>query len=175
MVVVKEKEEFTLSEVQKLLKTEQHRLIHLCEKAVVTPDFEDSSGRGTVRRFSERNIFEFALALELRKFYLPVTYIASIIKILRAFESYASTKLEIFGLPGSLQNKSPVGLRIIIGEGKDLYFALRENRKTVYIGSLDLSSKSPNRLASFKSSAVDPTDHCISRLDIDLNRVASSY
>jgi DNA-binding transcriptional MerR regulator len=175
MEEVKEKEEYTLSEIQKLLKTEQHRLIHLCEKGVITPDFEDSSGRGTMRRFSERNLFEFAVALELRRFYLPLTYISPIIKVLRAFEGYAAKKLDLFSLPRSLQNQSAVGLRLIIGEGKDLYFALREKRKTVYIGSLDLSSKIPRRLNTLKSSTTNPTENNRSRLELDLNKVATSY
>src|ERR1700734_4138958 len=99
MSQVNEKVTYALAEVEKRLNVEQHRLIHLCEKEVVIPDFEDTKGRGTMRRFSERNLFEFALALELRRFSLPVAYIVPIMKILRTFEGYAAKEIKVFSLP----------------------------------------------------------------------------
>ena len=61
-----------LKEVQLRLGVPQHVLIHLCEKGVIEPDFADTSGRGKRREFSQRNLFEFAVALALRQFELPV-------------------------------------------------------------------------------------------------------
>src|ERR1700722_19333350 len=104
---------YTLQEIEKKLKVEQHKLIHLCEKGVIAPDFGDATGRGTMRRFSERNLFEFVVALELRRFSLPVAYIAPIIKVLRAFEAYAAKEIEVFALPQSLQNKPSMKLSIV--------------------------------------------------------------
>lgn len=75
----------TLKEVQLRLGVPQHILIHLCEKGVIEPDFAETSGRGKRREFSQRNLFEFAVALALRKFELPVAMTAFVIRVLRQF------------------------------------------------------------------------------------------
>jgi hypothetical protein len=62
----------TLREVQLRLGVPQHVLIHLCEKEVIIPDFNDTSGRGSRREFSRRNVFEFGVALTLRGFEISV-------------------------------------------------------------------------------------------------------
>lgn len=174
MVDVNKNESYTLSEIQGRLKVEQHRLIHLCEKGVITPDYEDASGRGTMRRFSERNLFEFALALELRHFLLPVAYIAPIIQVLEVFESYAAKKIHLFHLPESLQEKPAIGLKIIISEGKRLYFAFKQKRETSYLGSLDLSKKqNPKGLHGIHATSSDPTLSATSRFEVDLNKIAA--
>lgn len=172
MVAVNEKVVYTLQEIEKKLKTEQHRLIHLCEKGVVTPDFEDASGRGTVRRFSERNLFEFAVAFELRRFSLPVAYIAPLIKVLRAFEGYAAKEIEVFSLPKSLQNKPAVRLSIVIIDGRNLFFILRHKGETSYIGGLNLEASHSFR--DVKISHEDPTHSFTSRLEVDLTRIAQT-
>jgi hypothetical protein len=64
----KQSEQWTLTEAAGLLREPQHRLIYLCEKGVVRPDYEDAKGRGSSRRFSARNLLEFAVALRLREF-----------------------------------------------------------------------------------------------------------
>lgn len=176
MELVNKRDGYTLSEIEERLKVEQHRLIHLCEKGVITPDYEDASGRGTVRRFSERNLFEFAVALELRRFLLPIAYIAPIIRVLEAFEAYAAKKIKVFSLPESLQNKSAIGLRIIIVEGRYLYFALKQKRETNYIGNLDLSKGhfSSSALSGIRGTPQDPTMDVSSRFEVDLTKIAQS-
>lgn len=167
---------YALAEIEERLKVEQHRLIHLCEKQVITPDYEDAAGRGTMRRFSERNLFEFALALELRRFLLPVAYITPIIQTLRAFEAYAAKKLDAFRLPESLQERPTVGLHLIIVEGRHLFFALTHKKETVYIGQLDLSKSRgfKNALEEAKAHTQDPTLTATSRFEVDLNKIAES-
>ena len=75
----------TLKEVQLRLGVPQHVLIHLCEKGVIEPDLAQTSGRGKRREFSERNLFEFAVALALRRFELPVATTALVVRVLRSF------------------------------------------------------------------------------------------
>ena len=74
-----------MKEVQLRLGAPQHVLIHLCEKGVVEPDFAETEGRGKRREFSERNLFEFAVALTLRRFELPVATAAVVTRLLRSF------------------------------------------------------------------------------------------
>ena len=79
-------EDITLKQVQLRLGVAQHVLIHLCEKRVVEPDFADTSGRGKRRKFSQRNLFEFGVALALRKFELPISTVGLVVRLLRSFE-----------------------------------------------------------------------------------------
>jgi hypothetical protein len=175
MKKVNDTEVYSLKEIEEKLKTEQHRLIHLCEKGVIIPDVGDSSGRGTMRKFSERNLFEFALALELRRFLLPLNYIAPIMRVLEAFEKYAAKEVDVFKLPQSLQDKTSVGLKLVIAEGMKLIFVLKQGRSEIYLGQLDLESfsKKPS-LAGIRKTVEDPRSSFVSFIEVDLNKIAAS-
>jgi hypothetical protein len=116
--------EWTLSEVARLLAQSQHRLIYFCEKSVIIPDFGTASGRGSSRRFSARNLLEFAIALKLRELTLPVDTVAAVIHVLRAFETKVADEIKGFDLIHSLRGKNAPDLRIIISDGRLLYFSL---------------------------------------------------
>lgn len=79
-------EEWTLTEVAKLLQQPQHRLIYLCEKQVILPDKADAEGRGTSRRFFTRNMHEFSIALTISEFHFPVAMSGNLLYVLRSFE-----------------------------------------------------------------------------------------
>jgi hypothetical protein len=118
------REEWTLSEAARFLAEPQHRLIYLCEKGVVVPDLGNAKGRGSSRRFSARNLLEFAVALKLRELTLPVDSVAGIIYVLRAFEIKVADEIRDFDLVGGLRDKNAPDLRIIISDGRYLYFSL---------------------------------------------------
>jgi DNA-binding transcriptional MerR regulator len=115
--------EWTLSEAARLLGQPQHRLIYLCEKGVVHPDVEDARGRGSSRRFSARNLLEFAVALQLRALELPASAIGAITYTLRAFERQVQRQTPDFRLPESLRGPGAPDLRVLISDGR-LYVAL---------------------------------------------------
>ena len=99
--------EWSLSEAARLLHEPQHRLIYLCEKGVIVPDLGEAEGRGSSRRFSSRNLLEFALALRLRELTIPVGTVAAIVHVLRRFEK---TVAEHLGQPVSIdRNDARVG------------------------------------------------------------------
>ena len=100
---------WTLTAAARLLEEPQHRLIYLCEKGVVEPDVEDAGGRGSSRRFSNRNLLEFAVALCLRDLELPATAIATVVHVLRAFEGAVAREIGGFRLPESLLAKGAPG------------------------------------------------------------------
>lgn len=118
------REEWTLSEAARFLGEPQHRLIYLCEKGVVVPDLGNAKGRGSSRRFSARNLLEFAVVLKLRELTLPVDTVAAIIHVLRAFETKVADEIKGFDLIHSLRGKNAPDLRIIISDGRLLYFSL---------------------------------------------------
>jgi hypothetical protein len=132
---------WTLTAAARLLEEPQHRLIYLCEKGVVEPDVEDAEGRGSSRRFSNRNLLEFAVALRLRDLELPATVIAAIVHVLRAFEGVLARESAGFRLPESLQTEGAPDLRVVIGDGRRLYFTLGMNgRQATMFGGIDLDA-----------------------------------
>ena len=88
--------EWTLTEAARSLGEPQHRLIYLCEKGVVQPDLEEAKGRGSSRRFSARNLLEFAVALHLRELELPASIIGAVTYTLRAFERKVQAQMPTF-------------------------------------------------------------------------------
>lgn len=116
--------EWTLTEAARLLGEPQHKLIYLCEKGVVEPDVQDAEGRGSSRRFSARNLLEFAVALRLRALDLPASLIGAVVYLLRAFEKSMAKRASGFKLPESLQNRTGPDLRVVIDDGQRLYFTL---------------------------------------------------
>jgi DNA-binding transcriptional MerR regulator len=115
---------FTLTQAAKALGVAQHKLIHLCDKKVVVPDVRDARGRGSSRVFSTRNLFDFALALEMRKLELPVSFVQAVLRVLRAFEVEAKALLGEFPLPDSLLAAGTPRLTLLILDGERLYFRL---------------------------------------------------
>ena len=132
---------WTLSEVARLFGQPQHRLIHLCEKGVVRADFEEARGRGSSRRFSRRNLLQFAVALKLRELMVPVAPIGAVVHVLGAFERVLAREMPGFRLPGSLAESGAPELRVIITDGRILFFALHPKRGAPKVfGGVDLDA-----------------------------------
>lgn len=116
--------EFTLSQIGRILHEPQHRLIYLCEKGVVSPDFGEARGRGSSRRFSARNLLEFAIALKFRELMIPVTVIGTMLYVLREFAKRVRLEIPEFRLPHSLCEPKSPDLRIVVTDGPRLFFLL---------------------------------------------------
>ena len=126
------------------------QLISLCEKGVVQPDLEDAKGRGSSRRFSARNLLEFAVALRLRELELPASIIGAVTYTLRAFERKVQDQLRTFRLPESLRGAAAPDLRAIISDGR-LYLSLGTGKDVPKVyGGIDL-----RRIASGKVTIGD--------------------
>ncbi len=188
-----ERGDWTLTEAARLLDEPQHRLIYLCEKGAVEPDIQDAEGRGSSRRFSNRNLLEFAVALSLRDLELPAAMMAAVVHVLRAFEGAVGREISGFHLPDSLRTKGAPDLRVVIGDGRRLYFTLATGARPPKIyGGLDLEDltepkKAPGRArpklrlvkpattASGASGAADfggPEGSRHTRVEISITRIA---
>lgn len=115
-------ESISLKSIQVRLGVPQHILIHLCEKGVVEPDFAETAGRGRRREFSERNVFEFGVALALRRFELPVLTTGVVIRVLRGFARTLGRSVPNFEFPRSLA-EGRLGLELLLYEGDQLVLA----------------------------------------------------
>jgi DNA-binding transcriptional MerR regulator len=172
----------TLTQAAKVLGVPQHRLIHLCEKGVVVPDVSDARGRGSSRGFSHRNVFEFAIALELRRLDLPVALARAVVRVLRSFEEAVRTLVPDFALPTSLQEaRAPRVTALIVG-GERLYFTVSRGRKrpTVF-GSVEITrakraaGKPPAPLRRLSAGDVrQQVQGARTLTEIDLSRIAST-
>lgn len=172
-------ESFTLTEIAHRLGTQQHRLIHLCEKEVVLPDVEGAAGRGSSRRFSRRNLLEFSIALRLRDLQLPLASIRGILYVLRQFEAKVAKKIAGFSLPESLRESLAPDLRIIVSDGKAIYFTLES--KLFYGMPLlpDSASRSPKLRpvtpANWRSRGFGgPESSKYVRLEISITEIAKA-
>lgn len=134
---------WTLTQAARLLDEPQHRLIYLCEKGVVVPDFQDAEGRGSSRRFSARNLLEFAIALRLRELEIGVAFAGAVVYVLRAFERRVGNELRDFRLPDSLRAPGAPDLRVVIADGERLHFTLATpGSPTRLFGGIDLQDAS---------------------------------
>ena len=133
-------DELTLTEIARFLNQPQHRLIYLCEKSVIVPDGSDAKGRGSSRRFSERNLFEFSVALTLSEFHIPANVSKSILSTIRSFETEVRQAMPEFRLPQSLAGPEAPELNIVLTDGSRLSFTLCFSGKAMKtVGTVDLS------------------------------------
>lgn len=156
---------FTLAEVARRLRAPQHRLIHLCEKHVVVPDLHDAAGRGSSRVFSELNILELAVALRLRDMLLPVSAVRGIVHVLRAFGTALPRHNKYSSLVHDLRDADSPDLRIILSDGRLLYFSLASPSNPpklfggVPLDALVANGHAPNRsLETVRPPDVGPID-----------------
>jgi len=173
--------EWTLSEAARLLREPQHRLIYLCEKGVVVPDYGDAAGRGSSRRFSARNLLEFALALRLRTLTIPVGTMVGVVYVLRAFERTVAAQWTAFDLVSGLRAPGAPELRLIISDGERLYFLLGAKKaKPRLFGGIDFQRLaagehapiSPRALQVLKGTFGGPEGSRYARLEVDVTRLA---
>lgn len=181
---------YTLSDLARRLDTPQHRLIHLCEKGVIVPEVGDAAGRGSSRSFSSLNYLEFAVALKLRDMFVPVSELRSVIHVLREFGHQLQHQLGKQSLLEQLREPTSPELRIILSDGKRLFFSLgqRGTAARLFGGvSLDqLASSvgsdaaaaikaSPNPRESQSSASFgEPEGSEFVRLELSVNAIARS-
>lgn len=140
---------WTLTQASRLLGEPQHRLIYLCEKGAVVPDFQDAEGRGSSRRFSARNLLEFAIALRLRELEIGVAFVGAIVHVLRAFERRVGKEFRDFRLPDSLRVPGAPDLRVLIADGGRLYFTLAAAGSPARLfGGVDLQAVAASHLSA---------------------------
>ena len=171
---------FSLTQAARILESAQHRLIHLCEKGVVVPDRE-ARGRGTTRKFSKRNLFDFAVALEMRRLELPVSFTRAVVRVLQSFELEAQSIREGFTIPDSLVAPRAPRLVLTIVNGQRLYFSLAAGRQAPRMfGGVSIRHPAVRgrgrhhqeigRLQSAEAEEALATAR--TRVDIDLSRIA---
>ena len=161
------KNEFTLTEVSKFLQIPQHRLIYLCEAKVVIPDKTDAKGRGSSRRFSERNLFEFLVALTLSEFHIPANVSAKMILVLRLFANEIGELVPNFQFPSSLASAISPQVNLLITNGTKIFFVLDLSKtRPIILGGVDLNKESQNMQLANIEVAFEGNDNCS-----DLNRL----
>ena len=156
--------EWTLTQISSLLHQPQYKLIYLCEKGVITPDGSDAKGRGSSRRFSARNLFEFVVALKLGEFHLPTKLTTNVLRALRSFDRHLGESYPMLKLPYSLRIPNSPEVKIILINGSRLFFSIGiRGRKTTYIGDLDLLNYDKYRVSTNTVNDQSKSDFPIER------------
>ena len=181
------KKEWTLTRISRLLSQPQYRLIYLCEKGVIIPDGNDAKGRGSSRRFSARNLFEFVVALKLGEFHFPTNITTNVLRALRSFDRHLGESYPMLKLPYSLRIPNSPEVKIILLNGSCLYFSIgTKDRKTTYIGNLDLLNYdkyivSTNAMDDQSKSEIPieriktlPTESEIALFELNLSQIAKT-
>ncbi len=181
------KNEWTLTQISNLLDQPQYRLIYLCEKGVIVPDGSDAKGRGSSRRFSARNLFEFVVALKLSEFHLPTKLTTNVLKALRSFDKHLGESYPMLKLPYSLRIPNSPEVKIVLINGSRLYFSIgTKGRKTTYIGDLDLlnfdkytvSNNATDNLAKsafpIERTKTLPIESKIASFELNLSQIAKN-
>jgi hypothetical protein len=172
--------EWTLSEAARLLDEPQHRLIYLCEKGVVIPDYGDAEGRGSSRRFSSRNLVEFAVALKLMELTISASTAAAIVYVLRVFAKSVG-EITGFDAADSLRKRGAPELRIIISDGERLYFSLSsKNKRPKLFGGINfpqLASGGRKRVSEREANVMKggfggPEGSRYARIEINVTQLA---
>ncbi len=133
------RKEWTLTQIANLLRRPQYKLIYLCEKGVIVPDGVDAKGRGSSRRFSARNLFEFMVAFTLGDFHIPTNITTNLLRALRSFDKHLAKKYPLLKLPYSLTYPDCPEVKAKLVKDKYLYFSIRQaNKPVVYIGGINL-------------------------------------
>ena len=159
------KKEWTLTQIANLLGRPQYKLIYLCEKGVILPDGVDARGRGSSRRFSTRNLFEFMVAFTLSDFHVPTNITKNLLQALRSFDKYLTKKYPLLKLPYSLTYPNCPEVKAILIKGTYLYFEIGQaDKSAVYIGGINLMDDDRN-LTSFGFDAHIPeTENSVRRV-----------
>ena len=179
--------ELTLTEISKVLDEPQHRLIYLCEKGVILPDGSDAKGRGSSRRFSPRNLFEFAVALTLAEFHFPAKITANFLYVVRSFESHVKQSVQGFSIPADLIKRQSPEIIGLVTNGSFLYFSIGFPGKPKNIfGGVDIGerdeilgmkfNKFSSREAAEQFRSLDPrqSDTNLARFEINLTKIAQN-
>lgn len=174
-------ESISITQAARALGVAPHKLIHLCERKVVTPEVRDARGRGTSRQFSRRNLFEFAVALEMRRLELPVAFVRAVLRVLRAFEAELQSRQRDFALPDALLRKGAPEVRLIILDGERLYFRVRQASSTeVVLGGVNIRHPQGRGRARkhetvgriLPAQAKEALSEAHTRTEVDLSRIA---
>lgn len=167
----------SLKQIQGKLQTKAHVLIHLCEKGVIEPDLQKTEGRGIRREFSERNLFEFAVALTIRKYGIPVATTAAVIRLLRSFERFTRDRVRGFTLLSYLsQQDENSTILVFIYDGEYIVFGVAKAGKLVVITGFDITKliSAYDRQIKFDHLQSLPV-HFSSYLKLDLKELAHHH
>ncbi len=127
-----------------VLHAPKHRIVYLCEERVVVP-MVDATGRGKVRRFSDRNLFEFSAALLLLDAGISSGQARATLDVLRKFETKVRKQLAGFTLPAGIVGAGRPKLTAAIADGRYLSFVIDAGRgKALRSAVLDLRNSIPS-------------------------------
>jgi hypothetical protein len=125
-------------------------------------------------------LFEFAVALELRRLELPLNVVRAVLQTIRSFEGATRRQIPDFTLPESLVGVRALDVSALLLDGSTLYFSVGDKsaRKRM-IGGVELSKSSkrsqnssppPRKLSETETQRI--LDSAKIRMEVDLTKIA---
>ena len=168
--------EWTLTQIANLLCQPQYKLIYLCDKGVILPDGVDAKGRGSSRRFSAHNLFEFMVAFTLGDFHIPTKITTNLLRALRSFDKHLAKKYPLLKLPYSLTYPDCPEVKAILIKGSYLYFAIgKANKPVTYIGGVNLMDYDRNPTSMSFDVNMPKTEFSVECLESLPNEAGIAY
>ena len=160
------KKEWTLTQIANLPCRPQYKLIYLCEKGLIVPDGVDAKGRGSSRRFSARNLFEFMVAFALGDFHVPTYITTNLLHALRSFDKHLAKIFPMLKLPYSLTYPDCPEVKAILIKGTYLYLSIGQvNKPVVYTGGINLMEIDRDFTSIGFDANVPETEISVQRVD----------
>ena len=121
-------EPLALSQMGSILNTPQQNLLRLCEEGIIMPEFSDPNNGDEAHQFSQRNLVEFAIALQMRKLQFSFDTVHLVISVLKKFLEEVKKGIPDYS-PLHLGNKNYPRLIIRIKETETLIFSIYRTSK----------------------------------------------
>ena len=152
---------WTMRDVVRILGVPKHRVIYFCNEGVIRP-LKDATGRGKVRLYSARNLFELSLALVLMRGGVSTEQTKLTVAAVGEFEKSLRETDPAFRIPEGLAAPGAPELRAVIGDGRHLSFIL------ISLGGQSRVSRIPLDLAAAGETAGPRTeDHASGTAIVD--------
>jgi DNA-binding transcriptional MerR regulator len=78
----------SLKDVCRKIGVPSRQVIHWAETGLIRPDIADTSGTGTARRYSKRNLLEFIIVRELTELGLTVPRVKRFLRLLNRYPGF---------------------------------------------------------------------------------------
>ena len=119
---------FNTTQIEEILQVPQRDLLRLCEEGIIMPEFSDPNNGDEAHQFSQRNLVEFAVALEMRKLQFSFDTVHLVISVLKKFLEEVKKGIPDYS-PLHLGNKNYPRLIIRIKETETLIFSIYRTSK----------------------------------------------
>ena len=126
---------------------------------------------GQFRRFSKKNLYEFAIALQIRKFQIPVDMAKIVLTVLQKFEKTLKKEMKDFDFE-HLAKKGMPEMKVFIDNGEDILFSLGKD----FLLKFNMSKFSKNKKSPIHLVILNELPKTYEgRLEINISKIVKNF